>query len=132
LMTSMLAHFEPSELVDFMNFIGVLVHKLQDSMFDMLDELIGPLSLRIIELLAQPVVGTDDQLQHNETKRGYLGLLNGIVSAKLQRVFLSDRALLPFYAVNHFLTLLYREQGTTRRPSDKHTADRARHLGSPK
>lgn len=29
LMTSMLTHFEPSELVDFMNFIGLLVHKLQ-------------------------------------------------------------------------------------------------------
>jgi exportin-T len=91
LMTSMLAHFEPSELVDFMAFIGVLVHKLQDEMFAMLDELIGPLSQRIVELLAQPVTGTDDQLQHNETKRGYLAFLNSIVGAKLQRVFLSER-----------------------------------------
>lgn len=29
LMTNLLAHFEPSELVDFMNFIGLLVHKLR-------------------------------------------------------------------------------------------------------
>jgi len=29
LMNNLLAHFEPSELVDFMNFIGLLIHKLQ-------------------------------------------------------------------------------------------------------
>ena len=29
LMTNLLAHFEPAELVDFMNFISLLVHKLQ-------------------------------------------------------------------------------------------------------
>lgn len=28
-MTHLLTHFEPSELVDFMNFIGLLAHKLQ-------------------------------------------------------------------------------------------------------
>ena len=27
-MSNLLAHFEPSELVDFMNFIGLLIHKL--------------------------------------------------------------------------------------------------------
>ena len=27
-MTNLLTHFEPSELVDFMNFIGLLIHKL--------------------------------------------------------------------------------------------------------
>lgn len=29
LMANLLAHFEPSELVDFINFIGLLIHKLQ-------------------------------------------------------------------------------------------------------
>ena len=28
LMANLLVHFEPSELVDFMNFIGLLIHKL--------------------------------------------------------------------------------------------------------
>lgn len=28
-MTNLLTHFEPSELVDFMNFIGLLIHRLQ-------------------------------------------------------------------------------------------------------
>lgn len=30
-MANLLAHFEPSELVDFMHFIGLLMHKLQVS-----------------------------------------------------------------------------------------------------
>lgn len=33
LMSNLLAHFEPSELVDFMNFIGLLIHKLQVCFF---------------------------------------------------------------------------------------------------
>lgn len=60
-------------------------------MFDTLDQLIGPLTLRIMELLGQPVTGTDDQMQHIETKRGFFGLLNAILAAKLQAVFLSPR-----------------------------------------
>jgi exportin-T len=60
-------------------------------MFETLDQLIGPLTLRIMELLGQPVTGTDDQTQHNDTKRGFFGLLNAIIAAKLQPVFLSPR-----------------------------------------
>lgn len=32
LMANLLAQFQPSELVDFMNFIGLLIHKLQASL----------------------------------------------------------------------------------------------------
>ena len=31
-MANLLAHFEPPELVDFMNFIGLLIHRLQVSL----------------------------------------------------------------------------------------------------
>ncbi|KAF9036225.1 armadillo-type protein [Panaeolus papilionaceus] len=91
LMTNLLAHFEPSELVDFMNFIGLLVHKLRKDMFNVLDELIGPLSSHITSLLTQPVSGTDDQRMHLETKKAYLSLLNTIMSGGLHRVFISER-----------------------------------------
>jgi hypothetical protein len=33
LMSNLLVHFEPSELVDFMNFIGLLIRKLQVRLF---------------------------------------------------------------------------------------------------
>ncbi|KAF8183925.1 armadillo-type protein [Pholiota molesta] len=91
LMSNLLAHFEPSELVDFMNFIGLLIHKLSKDMFDVLDQLIGPLSTHITSLLSQPITGTDDQRAHVETKKAYLALLNSIMASKLQGIFISER-----------------------------------------
>ncbi len=91
LMTNLLAHFEPTELIDFMNFIGLSIHKLQEDIHDVLDQLVGPLSAHINGILAQPVTGTDDQVTHVDTKRAYLGLLISILSSKLHTVFLSDR-----------------------------------------
>ena len=90
-MTNLLAHSEPTELIDFMNFIGLSLHKLQEDILDVLDQLVGPLSAHINGILAQPVTGTDDQVTHVDTKRAYLGLLISILSSKLHTVFLSDR-----------------------------------------
>ena len=109
-MVNLLAQFEPSELVDFMNFIGLLIHKLQvrivfllvhlyltlcqqSELFNVLDELIGPLSAHITQLLNQPVTGTDDSLAHAETKRAYLTLLTSVMSSGLHDIFISDRKL---------------------------------------
>ncbi|KAF8071976.1 armadillo-type protein [Lyophyllum atratum] len=91
LMSNLLTHFEPSELVDFMNFIGLLIHKLQKDMFDVLDQLIGPLSAHITALLSQPISGTDDERSHIDTKKAYLALLNNIMSSKLHDIFTSER-----------------------------------------
>ena len=60
-------------------------------MFDVLDQLIGPLSTNINAVLSQPVTGTDDQLTHVDTKRAYLNLLNNVMVAKLHNVFTSAR-----------------------------------------
>ena len=60
-------------------------------MFDVLDQLIGPLSTHINAVLSQPVTGTDDQLTHVDTKRAYLNLLNNVMVAKLHNVFTSAR-----------------------------------------
>ncbi|KAF8227304.1 ARM repeat-containing protein [Tricholoma matsutake] len=91
LMSNLLAHFEPSELVDFMNFISLLIRKLQKDMFDVLDQLIGPLSAHITAFLSQPVSGTDDERSQIDTKKAYLALLNSIMTAKLDGIFTSDR-----------------------------------------
>lgn len=94
-----------------MNFIGQLVHRLQvgftfalrydtiaddlgllqEDLFDVLDQLIGPLIVHTNGVLAQPVTGTDDQVTHMDTKRAYLTLLNSIMSSKLYGVFTSER-----------------------------------------
>ncbi|KAG6873947.1 pre-tRNA nuclear export protein [Termitomyces sp. Mi166 len=91
LMANLLAHFEPSELVDFMNFIGLLIHKLQKDMFNVLDQLIGPLNTHITALMSQPVAGTDDERAHIDTKKAYLTLLNNIMTNKLHSIFTSER-----------------------------------------
>ncbi|KNZ81909.1 Exportin-T [Termitomyces sp. J132] len=91
LMANLLAHFEPSELVDFMNFISLLIHKLQRDMFDVLDQLIGPLNAHISALLSQPIAGTDDERAHIDTKKAYLSLLNNIMTNKLHSIFTSER-----------------------------------------
>ncbi|KAL6302369.1 ARM repeat-containing protein [Sparassis latifolia] len=91
LMANLLAHFEPSELIDFMNFISLLMHKLQQDMFDVLDQLIGPLSAHVNGLLSQQVTGTDDQVVHVDTKKAYLTFLNNVMSSKLHGIFTSER-----------------------------------------
>lgn len=58
-------------------------------MFNVLDELVGPLTSHISTTLSQPISGTDDQRAHVETKKAYLALLTSIVAARLQGVFIS-------------------------------------------
>jgi len=60
-------------------------------MFQVLDELITPLTAHVSQLLVQPTSGTDDALTHGESKKGYLNLLSSIMTSKLQGVFLSER-----------------------------------------
>lgn len=60
-------------------------------MFEVLDELIGPLNSHIAALMSQPISGTDDQLAHNETKKAYITLLNNVMADRLQDIFISQR-----------------------------------------
>jgi exportin-T len=59
-------------------------------MFDVLDQLIGPLNTHITNTLSQPATGTDDERSHQETKKSYLALLNNVVSNKLLGIFTSE------------------------------------------
>ncbi|KAF8589812.1 ARM repeat-containing protein [Ramaria rubella] len=91
LMASLLAHFDSGELVEFIQFISLLVHKLQDQILDVLDQLITPLSTHIFSILSLPINGTSDKQVHMETKKAYLALLNNIMVVKLHSVFISER-----------------------------------------
>ncbi len=63
----------------------------QKELFDVIDQLIGPLNLHLRSLLSQPISGTDDERAHIETKKAYLALLNSIMVGKLQGIFTSER-----------------------------------------
>ncbi|KAJ8515674.1 hypothetical protein ONZ45_g6962 [Pleurotus djamor] len=87
LMANLLNRFEPSELADFMTFIGLLIHKLQASNFH------HSCVQNSCAILAghQEVSGTDDFVTRVDTKRAYLTLLNNIMAARLHSIFTSDR-----------------------------------------
>lgn len=91
LMSNLLTHFEPHELVDFLNFIGLLLHKLKRDIFDVLDELIGPLTDHIARIISQPVQGTDEERDRVETRRAFINMLNSTLDSDLQGVFTSSR-----------------------------------------
>lgn len=91
-MANLLVHFQPSELVDFVNFIVLLNFKLQDNMFPVLDELIGPLANHIGTMLSQPVTDSEVEREQQDTKKAYLALLNSIIASKSYGVFISERA----------------------------------------
>ena len=92
LMGSLLVSLDATELMDFMNFLGQLVHRLQLELYDVLDQLIGPLVTHTNGVLSQPVSGTDDQVMQLDTKRAYLTLLNSIMTSRLHGIFTSERA----------------------------------------
>ena len=90
-------------------------------MYDVLDELIGPLSAHINALLSQPISGTDDQRAHNETKKAYLALLNNIMASQLRPIFISERVyIVLFYP---YFPLIFLDRKFVRfREVDRHNA----------
>ena len=76
-------------------------------MYDVLDELIGPLSAHINAILSQPISGTDDQRAHTETKKAYLALLNNIMASQLRPIFISERVYIvlfyPYFLSNSLI-----------------------------
>jgi exportin-T len=78
-------------------------------MFDVLDQLVGPLSAHITSLLSQPISGTDDERSQIDTKKAYLALLNSIMSAKLEGIFTSESELLIYLSFVSFSGLLLRK-----------------------
>ncbi|GJJ08694.1 hypothetical protein Clacol_002913 [Clathrus columnatus] len=91
LMASLLAHFDSAELVEFIQFIGLLVHKLENQIYDVLDQLITPLSTHVVSILSTPVTDPSERQIHIDTKKAFLLLLNNTMTAKLHSVFTSDR-----------------------------------------
>jgi len=87
----MLSSCQPAELVEFIGFLGLVVHKLQLEIYDVLDELVTPLHNHMSNLVAQPIDGTDAKLESVQTKRAYLELLVSVMTGRLFVVFVSPR-----------------------------------------
>jgi len=90
-MTQLIQQFETSELADFLNFLGLLVHKLQTEMFSVLDELHLPLLEHVASIIAASTNGAEEKMAQTDTRKAYMSFLNNIVVSKLHSVFTSDR-----------------------------------------
>ena len=65
---------------------------VQRDIFDVLDELIGPLTDHIGRIVSQPVQGTDEERDRVETRRALINMFNSTLDSDLQGVFTSSRA----------------------------------------
>ena len=83
--------FEPAELIDFMTFLGLLIHRLKRNTFETMDMLLLPLLSRIFAVLQQPITGTDDASMHRKLKESYLTFFIALMNANLDAVFISER-----------------------------------------
>ncbi|WVQ96040.1 hypothetical protein IAU59_003140 [Kwoniella sp. CBS 9459] len=83
--------YEPSELVDFMLFLGLLMHRLKKNTFETIDMLLLPLLSRIFAVLGQPITGTDEAQTHKRLKEAYLSFFTALMNANLDGVFITER-----------------------------------------
>ncbi|WFD30897.1 pre-tRNA nuclear export protein [Malassezia sp. CBS 17886] len=80
-----------AELVDLLNFFGLLTNKYKDRVRGVMDDLFTVLILRIFSFLREGVQGTDDLLRRADTERAYFGLVNALLNAGLQDVLVSEK-----------------------------------------
>ncbi|ORY34741.1 armadillo-type protein [Naematelia encephala] len=89
--SAVVTEFEPSELVDFMTFLNLLMHRLKTNTFETMDMLLLPLLSRIFAVLQSPITGTDEANTHRRLKDTYLQFFTALMNANLDGVFISDR-----------------------------------------
>ncbi|PLW04371.1 hypothetical protein PCASD_26515, partial [Puccinia coronata f. sp. avenae] len=77
------------ELVEFLSFVGQLVHKYKENFILLLDSLLLPLFSKIINFLDQPLTGTDDVMCQSELRRGYFNICSSIIGAQMHGIFVS-------------------------------------------
>ncbi|RXK35182.1 hypothetical protein M231_07553 [Tremella mesenterica] len=83
--------FQPAELVDFMTFLGLLMHRLKKNTFETMDMLLLPLLSRIFAVLGKAPTGTDEALTHRKLKEAFLAFITSLMNANLDGVFITSR-----------------------------------------
>lgn len=78
------------EMALFMKLLDQVVFGFKSEIYDILNTLLTPFLQRVFAGLAEPVAGTDDEIQLTELKREYLGFLLVILNNGLESVFVSE------------------------------------------
>jgi exportin-T len=88
---SVVTEFQPPELVDFLGFLSLLMHRLKKNTFETMDMLLLPLLSRIFSVLRNPATGTDDIVQHRRLQEAYLNFFTALMNSNLETVFITER-----------------------------------------
>ncbi|PKY18419.1 ARM repeat-containing protein [Rhizophagus irregularis] len=99
LITGLLNESQVSELVDFLPFIGLLSHKFNPSIYDILNELICPLVTKIFYVLNQTPSGTDEAMLLLNLRKAYLGFILSLLNVGMDAVFISDFPMKPEFCI---------------------------------
>lgn len=91
LIDALLSEVTSAELVDFVNFLSLVVNKYKDDVRSIVDQLLLILVERIFFFLNQGVTGTDDAVEKSELQKAYMNLLSSMVQSGMESVFVSDK-----------------------------------------
>ncbi|GAK64103.1 ARM repeat-containing protein [Moesziomyces antarcticus] len=91
LIDALLSEVTSQELVDFVNFLSLVVNKYKDDVKPIVDQLFLMLVERIFFFLNQSVMGTDDAVHKSELQKAYMNLLSSMVQSGMEGVFVSDK-----------------------------------------
>lgn len=78
------------EMAMFLRLLDQVVYGFKSEIYDILNILLTPLLERIFSGLAEPIVGTDDEIQLAELRREFLSFIQVILSNGLDNVFISE------------------------------------------
>ena len=78
------------EMAMFMKLLDQVVFGFKSEIYDVLNTLLSPFLQRVFAGIAEPVIGTDDEIQLTELKREYLGFLLVVLNNGLESVFVSE------------------------------------------
>ncbi|KAG4304608.1 hypothetical protein PORY_002001 [Pneumocystis oryctolagi] len=90
LINGLLSENKTSELIDFLPFLGLLVHRFKSNVYDILNSLFVPLLNKIFQSLNEPTEGTDDIIIQNDLRKKYLEFILGIFNNDLDSIFVND------------------------------------------
>lgn len=91
LIHALVHHVTEGEMVDLLNFFGLITHKYKESVRSVMDDVFGVLVTRIFSFLNQGVQGTDDMVMRADMVRAYFGLVHALLQASLDGVLVSEK-----------------------------------------
>ncbi|KAK9766337.1 pre-tRNA nuclear export protein [Basidiobolus ranarum] len=91
LINNMITECQVTELVDFLPFMGLVVHKFKPSIMNALNDLLLPLLNKVFTFLNQTATGTDEAVLLFDLRKSYLNFIVSILNAEMDDVFITEK-----------------------------------------